>query len=128
MVVIVTDKVEPIEETEDGKVPLDEQPAVPTAGEPAPPSMGERYRLFALAGLTFGCVVLCFLLAIPFLPAIAWGIALAIISYPMHRWIEQAVPWSNLAAFLSTAIVTTIIAGTALFVGYHLAEEGTAAA
>jgi predicted PurR-regulated permease PerM len=129
MAILISEQIDDIEQPgEAPAVPLDETPAVPTQGEPAPPTMGERYRLFALAAITFGCVVLCFLLAIPFLPAIAWGVALAIISWPMHRWIESAVRRPNIAAFLSTSIVTLLIAGTALYVGYHLAEEGTSAA
>jgi len=127
MVVIVTEQSEALEGAEQDKVPLDERPAVPTKGEPAPPSMGERFRLFALAGLTFCCFILCFLLTVPFLSAIAWGVALAIIAYPVHRWIENLVRQPTVAALISTTIVTVVIAGTALFVGYHLAEEGTSA-
>jgi predicted PurR-regulated permease PerM len=125
MSVIVTERNAKLEEAAEApSVPLDETPAVPTAGEAAPPSMGERYRLFALAGLTFCCFVLCFLLAIPFLPAIAWGVALAIIAWPMHQWISARVKWPTVSALISTMIITTAIVGTGYFVASSLVQEG----
>ena len=46
-------------------------------------ALGDRFRLYALAGLTVVFVGLCLWLAIPYLPAITWGVALAIIAWPM---------------------------------------------
>src|SRR4051812_6820817 len=63
------------------------QPSPPVAPETGGSS--ERYRLMALAAITGGLVVLCVMLALPFLPAISWGLALTIITWPMHRWIAR---------------------------------------
>src|SRR4051794_24262396 len=66
---------------------------VPAASDPNAEATGsgERYRLMALAAITGALVFVCVLLALPFLPAIAWGAALAIIVWPMHRWIRTRI-------------------------------------
>ncbi|MBX9680980.1 MAG: AI-2E family transporter [Gemmataceae bacterium] len=84
---------------------------------------GERYRLMALAAMTGGLVVLCVLLALPFLPAISWGLALTIITWPMHRWIARRIQNPTWAAAVSAGIVTTALLGCLIFVAWQLAYE-----
>jgi predicted PurR-regulated permease PerM len=90
--------------------------------------LGDRFRLYALAGLTVVFVGLCLWLAIPFLPAITWGVALAIIAWPMHRWIRKRVGRPRLAAMLSSIAVVLAILVPAVLVTYHLAQEAAATA
>jgi predicted PurR-regulated permease PerM len=115
------------------------EPATPSAREPAlserdghpPPPAGADAaagtsglsRLLALAALTAVLVGLCVLLSVPFLPAITWGVALAIIAWPMHCWIGCHVSRPSLAAALSTAAVVVVTLVPGLFVSYHLARE-----
>src|SRR4051812_31551180 len=98
----------------------------PAADTPAAEARtGDLVRLGALAAVTAVLVSLCVLLAVPFLPAIAWGVALAIIAWPLHRWVGRLVGRPTLAAVLSTAVVVVVILGPGLFVSYHLAKEAT---
>jgi len=81
----------------------------------------------ALAALTVGLVVLCFLLALPFLSAIAWGVALAVISWPMHRWIRERIKNPTGSAVVSTAIVASFLLTAGLFIANQLLEESAKA-
>jgi predicted PurR-regulated permease PerM len=105
-----------------------DRPSPETSVPPVEPVFRERFRLYAFAALTAVLVGLCVLLAIPFLPAITWAVALAIIAWPMHRRIRQRVGWPRLSALLSTATVVVLILGPALFVTYQLMREAGAAA
>jgi predicted PurR-regulated permease PerM len=110
---------------ESGALPHDE-PAAPQSETPPPSS--DRVRVITLAALTAGLIALCVLLAVPFLPAITWGVALAILVWPMHRWISRHIERPGLAAGLSALIVVIVILGPGLFVSYQLAQEAAAAA
>ena len=43
----------------------------------------------ALVGGTVIALYLCYRVALPFLPALAWAAALAVMAYPLHDWIRQ---------------------------------------
>lgn len=105
-------------------VPLDEKPAATSDGDVAPPTVGENFRLYALAAITVIVFGLCAYISLPFLPAITWSVALAIVAVPVHRRIERAIQRPNVAAFISTAVVSVTIIGTGAFVAYHLGKEG----
>jgi predicted PurR-regulated permease PerM len=92
-----------------------------------PAETGARLRLFALVALTVVLIGLCVLLAVPFLPSITWGVALAILAWPVHLWIARRVARPGLAAALSSAVVVAVILGTGLFVTYQLAREAGSA-
>src|SRR3954451_8632262 len=104
----------------DGQAPTDVRPGLAQA---VPARAGDRVRLFALAALTVVLIGLCILLAVPFLPAITWGVALAILAWPMHRRIGRHVAQPGLAAGISTAVMVALILGTGLFVTYQVARE-----
>jgi predicted PurR-regulated permease PerM len=70
-------------------------------------------------------VYLCYRLIEPFLPALAWALALAVVAQPFHRRLTRIVPFPNLAAGLSTVIVAVIVLGPALFVTHQLVQQGT---
>jgi hypothetical protein len=80
-------------------------------------------RLAALVVLTVLLLGLSIALALPFLPAITWAVALAILAWPVHRWITRRVGGRGIAAGLSTAFVATVIVGTGLFITYQIASE-----
>ncbi len=91
---------------------------------PAP----ERIRLLTRAALTVALLGLCVALAVPFLPAVTWGVALAIMAWPLHTWIRRHVSRKSLAAALSTLGVVVVILGPGLFVAYQVVLEiGSAA-
>jgi predicted PurR-regulated permease PerM len=100
---------------------------LPSPEDALPPVASRGYRSAALAALTVGLVILCFLLALPFLSAIAWGVALAVIAWPLHRWIRSQIGNETFAAVVSTAIVATILLAAGLFIANQLLEEGAKA-
>src|SRR5690349_16591490 len=57
-----------------------------TAVHPETPEPAGRFGSWALLAMTAALVGLCVLVAVPFLPAITWGVALAIMAFPLHRW------------------------------------------
>jgi predicted PurR-regulated permease PerM len=111
------------------------QPATPAAQtqkivrEEGPLATGERFRPFALAALTVALIALCILLAVPFLPAITWGIALAVIAWPMHAWVRsRVIENENWAAGLTSFVVVLAIAVPGVFVTRQIAREAASAA
>lgn len=86
------------------------------------------YRSFALAALTGALVVLCGLLSYPFLPAITWGVALAVVAWPLQAGIVRLIPREGLAAAVTTLFVVLAIMVPGTFVAYCLARESSTAA
>ncbi len=80
-------------------------------------------KVAALAALTVIGVYLCYRLAAPFLPALAWAVALAIIALPLHRRVSRVVPNPNWAAGLSTTAVVLLIGVPVALVFAQLASE-----
>jgi predicted PurR-regulated permease PerM len=94
----------------------------------AGPEAVRGYRSLALAILTLVLVVLCVYLAVPYLPALAWGVALAVIAWPLQTWVLRRVPRRGFATAVTTAVVVVLIVVPGLFVAYHLAREAGDAA
>jgi predicted PurR-regulated permease PerM len=80
-------------------------------------------RLAVLIVLTVILIGLSVALALPFLPAITWAVALAILAWPVHRWISRRIGKRGVAAGISTAGVAAVILGTSLFITYQIASE-----
>ena len=55
-----------------------------------PRAHGGIYVL-ALLAATALVLYLCYLMALPFVPALTWALALAVLFMPVHRWIESIV-------------------------------------
>lgn len=96
----------------------------PVVREEGPLATGERLRPFALAGLTVLLVGLCAALAAPFLPAITWGVALAVIGWPLGAWLRAHVTASrSWAAGLAATAVVLLIAVPGVYVAQQVARE-----
>lgn len=80
---------------------------------------------FVLAAAAIVGVVVCVLLAEPFLGAITWALALAILFVPFHAWIESKLKHPNLAAMVS---VLTIVLLVVVPAGGRLVEEAASGA
>ncbi len=68
-------------------------------------------------------IYLCFRLARPFLPALVWALALAVLFIPFHRWLESKLKHPNLAASISVLVIGLIVIVPAAFVGQRLIGE-----
>jgi predicted PurR-regulated permease PerM len=84
-----------------------------------------RERVLALTLIAATAIVfyLCYLIISPFLSALAWALALAVLAHPLHRWIARRIKRPNLAAALSVLIVSLVIVGPSAFVVHQLASE-----
>lgn len=83
----------------------------------------ERALALVLAAMTALAVYLCYIIAYPFLPSMAWALALAIIAHPLHAQIASRVQREGLAAAISVALITFVIVGPTLLVTQQLAQQ-----
>jgi predicted PurR-regulated permease PerM len=65
-------------------------------------------------------IYLCYRLAVPFLPALAWALALAVLFAPFQRWLESKLKHSSLATMVSVLVIGLIVVIPATFVGQQL--------
>lgn len=81
-----------------------------------------QVRDAALLVLTGIILYLCWVLARPFLAGITWALALAVVAYPLHRWLEH---WfrPNPAALLSVLAVVIVLLGPGAFVIQSALDE-----
>lgn len=110
-----------------------ENPTASTASDDASdngPAMFTGQRVMAIVLLVTTAIVfyLCWLLAQPFLPALAWALALAIVGMPLHRWIRQRVKRPSLAAGLSVLAVAIVIVAPAFFVAQQVVSQAVSGA
>lgn len=83
---------------------------------------------FLLLILTGFAVYICFLMAMPFLPAVVWALALAVLFTPLQIWLETKIKHANLAAITSVLVISCIVIVPALFVGQQLAIQAASGA
>ena len=117
------------------KIPSESRSMTPEPAAPAKPeTVAEKaetardLRPVALAAFTALFLALCAYLAIPFLPALTWGIAFTVIAWPLQTWLVRKTHRRGLAAGLTTAIVAVAVVVPSVFVSYQLAREGADAA
>ncbi len=76
----------------------------------------ERYRATGLAVMVAVGAGVCFVLARPFLTALAWAAALAIMVAPVYRWLFRRLRSANLTAGSPVALLAMAFVGIALAV------------
>lgn len=84
-----------------------------------------RVRAIALALLAAVGIYLCYRLAQPCIPSLAWAGALAVIFAPLQRWIETKVRRPNLAAAFSLIIVGLLVVVPATWFAQKIADQAT---
>jgi predicted PurR-regulated permease PerM len=85
----------------------------------------ERGLVLVLIAATAVLLYLCYLLLKPFFPVLAWALAFAIIANPVHTRVSKVIQNPNLAAGVTTAIVTILLITPMLFIGQVLVDEAT---
>ena len=84
------------------------------APAPPPPAAGwltrRRTSALALLAVTALALYLCWKITQPFVPALAWALALAIIGSGLHRWLLRRLGHPGLSAGLATAVLIVFIA------------------
>jgi len=86
--------------------------------EPSAPANGLVLTALMLIGL-----YLCYRLALPFLPAVSWALALAVILSPLQRRLESKFKRRNLVTAISLTVVALIAVVPAIFVVNRLIME-----
>ena len=97
----------------------------PSAAPTTVPDWGSRRHvqtLVLMVATAFGAYV-CYRLVVPFLPALAWALALAVLFTPLQRRLEATFKRPSLAALVSVLAIGVIVVGAATFVGQRLAME-----
>jgi predicted PurR-regulated permease PerM len=75
--------------------------------------------LVLMAAIAIG-IFLCFRLAAPFLSALTWALALAVLFTPLQRWLELKLKHPSLAAAVSVLAIGLIVVVPATLVGQQL--------
>jgi predicted PurR-regulated permease PerM len=88
----------------------------------------ERLLVLVLAAATALAFWVCYLLVQPFVPVLAWTLALAIVAHPLHDAIASRVRNPDVAAALAVGLVALLILLPVLFVLQSLVSEAAAAA
>jgi len=76
-----------------------------------------------MTAVTILGIYLCYRMAMPFLPAIVWAVALAVLFAPAQRWLETKVRHANVAALTCVTMIGLIVVVPASFVGRQLVLE-----
>jgi predicted PurR-regulated permease PerM len=82
-------------------------------------SRSQIHTFVLMLATAFG-IFLCTMLAAPFLPALAWAAALAVLFTPLQRWLESKLKHPSLAALTSVLVVGLIVILATTFVGQRL--------
>jgi predicted PurR-regulated permease PerM len=75
-----------------------------------------------IGGVVFG-FILCYLMAVPFVPAIVWSITLAVLFTPLEARMSKIVRSRNLSAGLSVFIVAVVVVVPIFWVAGQLLNE-----
>jgi predicted PurR-regulated permease PerM len=81
-----------------------------------------------LMGVTAAGLYLCYRLASPFLPALAWALALTVLATPFQGWLESRLRRPNVAAMLCVLAIGLAVVGVASFAGQRLVQEAVSGA
>ena len=87
---------------------------------------GGRVGTLVLAAITIAGIIVCVLLAAPFLGALTWALALAILFMPLHARIEAWLKRPGLAALVSVLTLALLVAVPAALLAERLVEEAAA--
>jgi len=85
-----------------------------------PPSDAIWLRSLVFIAATAAGLWLCYLLAEPFLPAMAWALALSVLFTPFQRWLESKLTHSGVAAGIAVIVIAFIVVVPVIFVGQNL--------
>jgi predicted PurR-regulated permease PerM len=79
--------------------------------------------LFALLVATLVGLYVCYLLVQPFIAALTWALAIAVMTTPAHHAIESRLRYPNLAATISVTLLVLFVILPLYWVGQRLLEE-----
>jgi len=86
----------------------------------------ERVLVLALLAATVLALYLCWLLALPFVPALTWALTFAIVARPLHRWLERKIANRDVVAGVAVVIVALVLIVPGLLVAQYLLNQAAA--
>jgi len=78
--------------------------------------------------ITVAGIYLCYLMAAPFLSALTWALALAVMFTPLYRWLVRKIMYPNLAATICILAATLTVIVPAIFVAERVIDKATRSA
>jgi len=85
----------------------------------------ERVLTFVLAAATLIALYICYQIAKPFIPPIAFALALAVATQRPYNWIHRKFPNNTVAAAVAVVLVALLIVGPAIFLGIYLVQTAS---
>ncbi|HYP06317.1 MAG TPA: AI-2E family transporter [Bryobacteraceae bacterium] len=85
----------------------------------------ERLLTIVLAILTFLALYICYLIVQPFVPAMAFALALAVATQRPYRWLCRKLKRNTLSAGLAVALVALLIIGPAAALTTYIVQMAT---
>jgi predicted PurR-regulated permease PerM len=88
----------------------------------------ERIMVLVLAVITAFFFYLSYQLVLPFLPPLTWAVAIAVVAYPAHAWMQRRLKNRSLVAALGVVAVTVTILAPAVFVVTQVGNDAAQSA
>lgn len=85
-------------------------------------SPGHIHSLVLMA-VTLGALYLCYRMALPFLPALAWALAFALVLVPVQRWLEPKLRSPGIAAGVLVLLAGVGVLFPAMLIADLLVDE-----
>jgi predicted PurR-regulated permease PerM len=104
-------------------MPLDSENSVDAAS--TKPYNRDHLTLIALLVIAAIGIVLTIVVAGPFIPGLAWGLAFAVVAWPMHRRIAACIHKPDIAAGAAVFLVALVLILPVALVAWQLAEQST---
>ena len=83
----------------------------------------EQTLVIALGLVTLGIIWLCLRLLSPFVSSLTWALTLAVVGWPLHRWLCRKIGRPAIAAAIATILVTLVVAVPATLTSIAIARE-----
>src|SRR5262245_45678691 len=97
-------------------------PVAQPAAEPQPATRN-RLTLTVLLSATAVGIVLSAFLVTPFVPALTWAFALAVVSEPVHSWIRARLASPTVAAAIAVALVTVVLLAPTIVIVWQVGQQ-----
>lgn len=104
---------------------MNSNPSDPERPVPTPEDWGSQAHVHTLVmlAITLIALYLCFRMLVPFLSALAWALALAVLVMPLHRRLEVRFKSVNLAAAVSVLVAALIVVVPVILVTSNMIDE-----
>ena len=79
---------------------------------------------FFMLSLLLG-IYLCYLITLPFLPALAWAIGLSVLAAPFQKWLETKIRHPSLCSLVCTSILGIVVVVPVSFAIQQLIVQAT---